>query len=120
MSDFREEEKLGKLYDSQLTRRLMQYLHPYRLQVIVAVSFTLGITAMELAGPYLFAVGIGKYIVPGFEGTITRAAALTGLLRVALEYAGSILGELWAAVRAGPHHAVDRATDDVRPAQRDF
>jgi len=91
MSDFREEEKLGKLYDSQLTRRLMQYLRPYRLQVIVAVSFTLGITVMELAGPYLFAVGIGHYIVPGFAGTITRTAALMGLLRVALEYAGSIL-----------------------------
>jgi ATP-binding cassette, subfamily B, multidrug efflux pump len=91
MSDFREEEKLGKLYDSQLTRRLMQYLRPYRLQVIIAVSFTLGITAMELAGPYLFAVGIGDYVVPGFEGTISRTAALTGLLRVALEYAGSIL-----------------------------
>ena len=91
MSDFREEEKLGKLYDSQITRRLMQYLRPYRMQVVVAVSFTLAITAMELAGPYLFAVGIGHYIVPGFEGTISRTAALVGLLRVALEYAGSIL-----------------------------
>ena len=30
MSDFREEEKLGKLYDTQLTRRLMKYLRPYR------------------------------------------------------------------------------------------
>src|SRR5208282_147803 len=49
------------------------------------------ITAMELAGPYLFAVGIGDYVVPGFEGTISRAAAFTGLLRIALEYAGSIL-----------------------------
>ena len=37
MSDFREEEKLGKLYDSQLTGRLMEYLRPYRLQVILAV-----------------------------------------------------------------------------------
>ena len=33
MSDFREEEKLGKLYDTQLTRRLMKYLRPYRWQV---------------------------------------------------------------------------------------
>ena len=31
MSDFREEEKLGKLYDTRLTRRLMKYLRPYRL-----------------------------------------------------------------------------------------
>jgi len=48
MSDFREEEKLGKLYDSQLTRRLMQYLRPYRLHVVLAVSFTLAITAVEI------------------------------------------------------------------------
>ncbi len=57
MSDFREEEKLGKLYDSQLTRRLMQYLRPYRLQVVLAVSFTLGITAMEIAGALSFQRG---------------------------------------------------------------
>jgi ATP-binding cassette subfamily B multidrug efflux pump len=30
MSDFREEEKLGKVYDAQLTRRLLKYLRPYR------------------------------------------------------------------------------------------
>ena len=70
MSDFREEENLGKLYDSQLTRRLMKYLRPYRWQVVFAVSFTLGITALEIVGPYLFAHGIDSYIVPGFEGTI--------------------------------------------------
>ena len=91
MSDFREEEKLGKLYDSQITHRLMQYLRPYRLQVIGALSFTLGITALEIAGPYLFHVGIDDYIVPGVEGQLTRRLALTGLLWVVVAYAGSIL-----------------------------
>ena len=38
MSDFREEEKLGKLYDTHLTRRLMKYLRPYRWQVVAAPS----------------------------------------------------------------------------------
>ena len=91
MSDFREEEKLGKLYDSQLTRRLLQYLRPYRLQVILAVSFTVGITLLEIAGPYLFHVGIDGYIVPGYDGKLTRSAALVGLLWVVFAYAGSIL-----------------------------
>jgi ATP-binding cassette, subfamily B, multidrug efflux pump len=91
MSDFREEEKLGKLYDSQITHRLMQYLRPYRLQVIGALSFTLGITALEIAGPYLFHIGIDDYIVPGVEGQLTRRLALTGLLWVVVAYAGSIL-----------------------------
>ena len=30
MSDFREEEALGKAYDAQLLRRLMTYLRPYK------------------------------------------------------------------------------------------
>jgi ATP-binding cassette, subfamily B, multidrug efflux pump len=91
MSDFREEEKLGKLYDSQITHRLMQYLRPYKLQVIGALSFTLGITALEIAGPYLFHVGIDDYIVPGLDGKIARNIALRGLLWVVVAYAGSIL-----------------------------
>ena len=36
MSDFREEEALGKVYDSRLARRLFGYLRPYRTWVIIA------------------------------------------------------------------------------------
>jgi ATP-binding cassette subfamily B multidrug efflux pump len=102
MSDFREEEKLGKLYDSQITRRLTRYLRPYRLQVAVAVSFSLGIMALEILGPYLFSVGIDRYIIPGFDGKIARAAAVLGLVWIAAAYAGSILasfGLQYAQVR---------------------
>jgi ATP-binding cassette subfamily B protein len=91
MSDFREEEKLGKLYDSQLTRRLLEYLRPYKWQVVLAVSFTLAITAVEILGPFLFSVGIDRYIIPGFAGKIARTAAILGLVWVAAAYAGSIL-----------------------------
>jgi ATP-binding cassette subfamily B multidrug efflux pump len=102
MSDFREEEKLGKLYDSQITRRLTRYLRPYRLQVAMAVSFSLGIMALEILGPYLFSVGIDRYILPGFDGKIARAAAVLGLVWIAAAYAGSILasfGLQYAQVR---------------------
>jgi ATP-binding cassette, subfamily B, multidrug efflux pump len=91
MSDFREEEKLGKLYDTHLTRRLMKYLRPYRRGVVLAVSITLGVTAMELIGPYLFHVAIDSYILPGFSGTLTHHAALMGLLWVVLAYLGTVL-----------------------------
>jgi ATP-binding cassette, subfamily B, multidrug efflux pump len=91
MSDFREEEKLGKLYDSQLTRRLVHYLRPYRWHVVLAVSFTLGVTAMELVGPWLFGTGVDRYVVPGFDGKLTRHAALAGLLWVALAFTASLL-----------------------------
>ena len=92
MSDFREEEKLGKLYDAQLTRRLLRYLRPYRWHVALAVSITLGVTAMELVGPYLFHVAIDDYILPGFGATISHSAALAGLWWTVVVYAGSIAG----------------------------
>jgi ATP-binding cassette subfamily B multidrug efflux pump len=92
MSDFREEEKLGKLYDTHLTRRLMKYLRPYMKGVALAVSITLGVTAMELIGPYLFHVAIDSYILPGFSGTLPHHAALMGLLWVVLAYLGTVLG----------------------------
>jgi ATP-binding cassette, subfamily B, multidrug efflux pump len=102
MSDFREEEKLGKLYDSQLTRRLIHYLRPYRSQVVLAVSFTLGVTAMELVGPYLFGLGVDRYVVPGFDGKLSQHAALSGLLWVAVAFTASLLlsfGLQYAQVR---------------------
>src|SRR5208282_1768218 len=102
MSDFREEEKLGKLYDSQLTRRLMQYLRPYRWHVVAALSITLGVTAMELVGPRLFGFGIDKYIVPGLENSIARSVALKGILWVVAAFTGSLLasfGLQYAQVR---------------------
>jgi ATP-binding cassette, subfamily B, multidrug efflux pump len=92
MSDFREEEKLGKLYDTHLTRRLMKYLRPYRTGVVVAVSLAIVVTAMEIVGPYLFHVAIDFYMVPGFDGTIGRHAALRGLLWVAAAYLGTVIG----------------------------
>ncbi len=34
MSDFREEEALGKLYDRRTARRLFRYLRPYKGWVV--------------------------------------------------------------------------------------
>jgi ATP-binding cassette, subfamily B, multidrug efflux pump len=102
MSDFREEEKLGKFYDAQLTRRLAHYLRPYRWRVVVALSTTFGVTAMELVGPYLFGFGVDKYIVPGFSETISLRSALSGLLWVSVAFAASLLlsfGLQYAQVR---------------------
>jgi ATP-binding cassette, subfamily B, multidrug efflux pump len=92
MSDFREEEKLGKLYDSALTRRLMKYLRPYRWHVVAAVSITLGVTAMEIVAPYLFHIAVDNYIVPGFNNSITASAAWKGLLWVVAASAGALVG----------------------------
>ena len=90
MSDFREEEKLGKIYDAHLTRRIVKYLRPYRWHVTAAVSMSLAYAAMELAGPYLFHVAIDWYITPGLGGSITAKAAVRGLLWTVIAYTISL------------------------------
>jgi ATP-binding cassette, subfamily B, multidrug efflux pump len=91
MSDFREEEKLGKVYDTHLTHRLLKYLRPYQWWVAFAVSMTLGVAAMELVGPYLFGIGIDRYIVPGFSGSIPNRTAIAGLTSVVVLFLISLL-----------------------------
>ena len=91
MSDFREEEKLGKLYDTRLTRRVMKYLRPYKWLVAIAVVMSLAVTCAEVLGPYLFGRGVDRYIMPGMRGQIARSAAMLGLWWVVLAYLGSIM-----------------------------
>ncbi|HXQ26978.1 MAG TPA: ABC transporter ATP-binding protein [Candidatus Acidoferrales bacterium] len=102
MSDFREEEKLGKLYDTQISRRLVKYLWPYRWQVVVAVSMTMGVALMGSLGPYLFHLAVDHYIVPGASHSIARNIAIIGLTWLVLAYLGSLLanfGLQYAQVR---------------------
>ena len=102
MSDFREEEKLGKLYDSRITRRLLQYLWPYRWQVVVALSMTFGVALMSSLGPYLFHIAVDHYIVPGASHSIAGNIAITGIMWLVLAYLGSLIanfGLQYAQVR---------------------
>jgi ATP-binding cassette, subfamily B, multidrug efflux pump len=91
MSDFREEEKLGKLYDTQLTRRVMKYLRPYWWLVTVAVVMSLAVAAMEIVGPFLFGRGVDHYIMPGLRGEMPRSVALMGLWWIVFAYLGAII-----------------------------
>jgi ATP-binding cassette subfamily B protein len=88
----REEKKLGKSNGAQVTWRLLQYLRPYRLQVVLALALTLAIIPMELAGPFLFHIGIDWYILPCSLGQISPKAATWGLATVVLMFLGSSLG----------------------------
>jgi len=90
MSDFREEEKLGKLYDSRLTKRLMKYLRPYKWKVVIAVSLTLAVAAADILGPKLFEIGIDQYVVPAFKGSLVHSAAVKGLLWVVAAFLGAL------------------------------
>ena len=91
MSDFREEEALGKAYDSQLMRRLMTYLRPYRWSVVFAVFLTVLVGPLEVVGPYLFGFGVDKYIVPGTNHTLGAAEAVRGVGLVSLGFLAALL-----------------------------
>jgi ATP-binding cassette subfamily B multidrug efflux pump len=84
MSDFREEEALGKAYDSQLIRRLATYLRPYRWSVVFAVFLTLLVMPLEVVGPYLFMQAVDKYMVPGVDHRIPWGVALHGVTVISI------------------------------------
>ena len=91
MSDFREEEKLGKVYDSRLVRRLIGYLRPYGVSVIAALALTVAVGPLLVAGPYLFAIGVDRYIVPTVNHALTLAVGMRGLAWVTAAFMGSLL-----------------------------
>ena len=64
-----EEEVLGKAYDGRLMRRLLAYVHPYKLPVLAALVFLLFNAALQVVGPLLTKVAIDRYLVPSGHPT---------------------------------------------------
>lgn len=60
-----EEQELGKVYDRVLMKRLIQYLKPYRFQLLVIAIFMIGTTLSRLAGPVIIQMAIDRHIIPG-------------------------------------------------------
>jgi ATP-binding cassette subfamily B protein len=78
-----DEEVLGKAYDAVLMRRLLGYLWPYRLQVVIALASIICASVLQLAQPYLMKVAIDRHIATG---------DLNGLDRIALGFLAILLG----------------------------
>src|SRR5208283_1069235 len=82
MSNIQEEEAIGKAYDSQLMKRLLEYMRPYKWRVVFAMALVSVVTPLELAPPALFWKAIDKYLVPATSGIISVAQAKHGLLLI--------------------------------------
>ena len=91
MADQREEEALGKIYDSHLTHRLIRYLRPYRYQVYFALAMTLAVTPLEFVGPKLFEVATDKYIVPAMHGLIPLTRGFQAMVWISMAYLAALL-----------------------------
>lgn len=85
-SSYHEEQKLGKVYDSRLMRRLLVYLRPYLFRIFIAFFLLIGASIIGLAGPWLVKVGIDDYIAAG---------RVDGLWFIALLYLGILLAHFF-------------------------
>jgi ATP-binding cassette subfamily B multidrug efflux pump len=91
MSEFHEEEVLGKAYDGRLMRRLLRYLRPYRGRVALAVVLSVLASALAVVTPYLTKVLVDDYLLPGLGGRISPEAAMSGIHQIALVFAVVLL-----------------------------
>ena len=84
-----EEQDLGKVYDRVLMKRLVLYMKPYWLEVLVIGLLMIGNTLVEVAIPILTQIGIDRYINPGRLqglGTIAFYMVLAMLARFMFSY----------------------------------
>ena len=71
-----DEEVLGKAYDARLMRRLLTYLKPYRVSVVIALFAIIGHSVLQLAQPYLMKLAIDEYIATGDMAGLNRVALI--------------------------------------------
>ena len=62
MSNYHEEENLGKAYDSKLMGRLLSYAKPYWKIIALCIVLLIFIAGVELARPYFIQVAIDEHI----------------------------------------------------------
>jgi ATP-binding cassette subfamily B protein/subfamily B ATP-binding cassette protein MsbA len=65
LPDEEEDELLGKAYDGRLVRRLLTYIKPYQVKIILAVILMIVSSLMAVAGPWLIGLAIDEGIRTG-------------------------------------------------------
>src|SRR5690242_1393272 len=77
-----DEEALGKAYDSQLMRRLLAYLRPYRGKVVLAILVTIFLSVLGPLRPFLVMMAIDKLIANDMSGFYPTVALIVGSIVV--------------------------------------
>ena len=100
-----EEEEIGKTYDWGVVKRLMRYLRPYWLTVIVALAFTLVLNVIINLQPWFIKKAVDDYIMPAngalpntdglwvFVGLFFSVFVFRFLLSYLQEYLLNIIGQ---------------------------
>src|SRR5689334_21873669 len=94
VTQFHEEEAIGKTYDFQVARRLLRYLKPYVRLLIPALLLTLALNLLGILQPKFTHYAIDWHIVPkqlkGL-GLLVVLYFATQLLRLVFSYFQAIL-----------------------------
>ncbi len=96
MSNIHEEEALGKAYDSRLMRRLLQYMKPYKWNVVLALVLVAVVTPLELAPPPIFQKAIDSYFIPALNHTLPENTAWRGIMLLSLLFFGVLVFDFLA------------------------
>ena len=96
-----DEEVLGKAYDGALMRRLLRYLKPYRLYVVLGIALSVMVSAMEAVRPYFTKIAVDENIANrDADGLLVTALVFLGVMifRGVVQYANTYLTQ-WVGQR---------------------
>lgn len=94
-----DDEILGKAYDPKLTRRLLTYLNPYWLRIIIALVCMIVAMVGYVVGPYLIKVALDDGIAKGDVNTL--GWAITWYLIAAGVFWAGTYTRIWIMARTG-------------------
>jgi ATP-binding cassette, subfamily B, multidrug efflux pump len=92
-----DDEVAGKAYDGRLMRRLLTYLHPYKLQTALSCVAIIFKAASDVLGPYLVKVAVDTYMSDTPPAKLSWLAhhlnprPMTGITQISLLYLGALL-----------------------------
>jgi len=81
-----EDEILGKAYDARLTQRLIGYLAPYKVWVIVSMVLLLAMSLAQIAPPIIAKFIVDQAIIPAVNGDLARDEAFGRLALLGVLY----------------------------------
>ena len=77
----KDEEILGKAYDSKLMKRLLNYVKPYRKYIIIAIIMNIAVAALGPIRPYLTKIAVDNDIANSdYHGLLIISLLLLAIL----------------------------------------
>ncbi len=93
----RDEDVVGKAYDSRLMRRLLTYLRPYKLPSAISLVAIVIKAVSDVLGPYLVKVAVDRYMTQAPPEKLSALARqlspdpVHGITQLAVLYLGSLV-----------------------------